>query len=379
MGEVKSSGTVSIYSKVLEKQQKGEKVYNFSAGDIILKNHPVITEGVRNFIEGSFITYPTAQGDLGLRQKVAEWLNETCSIEFDPREVIVTPGGKYALYSLLFTLLSRGEEVLIPSPYWVSYPELVKMNGGIPKIIHTTRNHHWKLLPEMIKEHVSPNSRFLIFNNACNPTGAVYPREEVRALLEEAAQAGLIVLSDEVYSGLVYDQPYISCASFKEFKKNVYVIQSCSKNFAMSGWRVGFGMGNPEQIQKVQQFLSQTTTGVSPVSQAAALAALTHHKEVNLDVKEHLRSSRDVFFDTLNALFFLDVEKSPSALYSFLSLKELGVKGTDSVTFCNDVLNRGNIALTPGIFFGQEGFVRFSFSDPPEKIQEGLMALKQLI
>jgi len=178
---------------------------------------------------------------------------------------------------------------------------------------------------------------------------------------------------------LVYSDKYTSCGSFKDFKNDVYIIQSCSKNFAMSGWRIGFGLGAAEQIRKAQQFLGQTTTGVSPVCQAAATAAVSHHGEVNSYVKKHMELRRDVFFDTLNHLFCLELEKSPSALYCLVSLQELGVKDTDSIKFCNDAMNKGNIAITPGIFFGQEGYVRFAYSDPPENIKEGLEALKRLI
>ena len=139
-----------------------------------------------------------------------------------------------------------------------------------------------------------------------------------KILLETATRAGLFVISDEVYSGLVYSDKYTSCGSFKDFKNDVYIIQSCSKNFAMSGWRIGFGLGAAEQIRKAQQFLGQTTTGVSPVCQAAATAAVSHHGEVNSYVKKHMELRRDVFFDTLNHLFCLELEKSPSAPFCTL-------------------------------------------------------------
>lgn len=378
MSEVKNSGTVSIYSKVLEKKLKGETVYNFSAGDVILKNHPVITSAASEFIHNEAITYPTSQGDSRLRQKVAEWLNESCQTSYDLTEVIVTPGGKYALYTLLFTLLSPNDEVLICSPYWVSYPELVRMNGGISKIIKTKKDENWKLFPKMIRDNLSSRTKFLIFNNGCNPTGTIYSREEVKAILETAKEAGLIVLSDEVYSGLVYEDTYTSCGTFEEHKEHLFIIQSCSKNFAMSGWRVGFGIGPAHTIQKTIPFLSQTTTGVSTVSQQAALAAITHFKDVNAYVKSTMESRRTIFFDTLNHLFSLELEKSPSAIYSFVSLHELGVKHTDSVKFCMDAMNKENVALTPGIYFGQEGYVRFAFSDLPENMTSGLTALKKM-
>lgn len=379
MSEVKGSGTVSIYSKVLEKQQRGETVYNFSAGDVILKNYPVITAAVRDFIDQEAITYPTSQGNLLLRQQVTKWLKETCQINYNPSEVIVTPGGKYAIYTFLFTLLNPGEEVLICSPYWVSYPELVRMNGGIPKIIKSSKEENWKLSPEMIRKNLSAKTKVLIFNNGCNPTGTLYSNTEVKAILETAKEANLNVLSDEVYSGLVYENVYTSCGSFKEHKDHVFIVQSCSKNFAMSGWRVGFGLGPELQIKKTIPFLSQTITGVSPVSQQAALAAISHYDEVNSYVKTNMLERRDVFFDSLKRLFFLDLEKPPSAIYSFIKLQDLGTKDTDSVKFCMDVMNNGNVALTPGLFFGQEGFVRFAYSDPPEKIISGLKALQRVL
>ena len=235
------SATVAINSMAMEKKARGETVYNFAAGDPILPSHARVIEAVEAEMRTEMILYPPVAGIPELRQCASQWMNENYATSFTEENTIVTAGGKFALFAAIQLLLKEGDEVLIPCPYWVSYPQIVKLFKGHPVILPTIEKNQWKLTPEILKQHITANSKILILNNAGNPTGNLYSKEELKTLLDMAAEYNIFVISDEVYSRLVYDDhQFFSCGALTD---QVLVIQSCSKNFAMTGWRIGFGFG----------------------------------------------------------------------------------------------------------------------------------------
>ena len=230
-----TSATVAINSMALLKKQRGEKVHNFAAGDPILPSHPKVIEAVMKELASKHVLYPPVAGRADLRKEACHWVNTLYNCAYEEENTLVTAGGKFAIFAALQILLKEGDEVLIPSPYWVSYPQITRMFKGVPVILPT---HQWKLTPETLKTALTPRSKILILNSACNPTGALYSKEELEALLKIAEEEGLFVISDEVYSGIVYDgHRFYSCGMLA--KNRVLVVQSCSKNFGMTGWRVG--------------------------------------------------------------------------------------------------------------------------------------------
>lgn len=371
-----SSATVSINDLALQKLREGKRVFNFAAGDPVLPNHPLITRSAVIGIEKSFSPYPPVEGIPQLRQAAADWLNDTCQTRFQKDNILVTSGGKFALFASLFSLLDPTDEVLIAAPYWVSYPEMIKMAGGVPKVIHS-HPPDWKITPQHILNHLSEKTRLLILNNACNPTGVTYSREEIRLLLKTCQEAGLIVIADEVYSGLVYEEEFISCGSFSEYEENVIIAQSCSKNFAMAGWRIGFIAASERWVKKFASMQSQTITSAVLASQWAALGALENYEEVNSYVKKAMVRRRDLFVLTYSNLFGKPLQKPSSALYAFIPLTEL-TKETNSIKFCQTAIAEASVAIVPGTAFGTESFVRFAYSNSEEDIREGLKALKQI-
>jgi len=305
------------------------------------------------------------------------WMNNKYLANYKTDEVLVTAGGKFGIYLALQSLLQAGDEVLIISPYWVSYPAMVRIFGGVPKIIETSEDANWKVSVRDLENEVSEKTKILILNNASNPTGTLYTKEEIANILEFAKQNNLAVLSDEVYSGLVYDgQEYISCASFQEYKENLIVIQSCSKNLAMTGWRVGFVFGPAEFIKTLISLTSQSTSGVTTISQHSALAGLQNIEQISSDINNEMQIRRNFFISTFNKLFNTKIKSPASALYCFIPLPAFGVESNDSVKFCEDVLREANVAMVPGIAFGKEGYVRCSFGENIEELGE---ALQQLI
>jgi aspartate aminotransferase len=372
MKSIQSSATVSINALAQEKKERGELVYNFAAGDPVLETHPAITQAALREAEKKFCPYPPPEGICELRSACASWMNTSYNTTYERENVLVTNGGKFGIFTSLLSLIAPHDEVIIAAPHWVSYPTLVSMVGGIPKIVPTKETNGWKLTCDELSQAISTKTKVLILNNACNPTGALYTKEELTVLLNCALHAGLKIISDEVYSSLVYDNAtFHSCGGIA--KDSVIVIQSMSKNFGMPGWRVGFVLGSKEFIQTLSIIHGQTTTGVPLVPQHAALGALQRHLEVSNYVKNAMQQRRDVFIDAFNSLFPIQIHPPQSSLYAFVKLS----KETNSIKFCKKILSTCNVALVPGIAFGAEGFVRFAFSETEKTIQDGLKALSK--
>ncbi len=370
------SATMTINSLAIQKKQQGVYVYNFAAGDPILPNHPKIIQAAMETVKAGMSPYPAVAGIPELREAVCQWLNRAYQTNYSANECLVTCGGKFALFAVVEALLNPGDESLIVSPYWVSYPGIVELAEGKSIVLQTTEESGWKVTLKQIEQNLSPKVKLLLLNNGCNPTGVLYEKEELKEILELCQKRNVLVVSDEVYSAVVYDKgSYTSCGSFAEYRDNVVLIQSCSKNFAMAGWRVGFALG-PEKLIKVMTAIQgQSTTGTSIQSQRAALAAVQNADEVSTYVREALQKRRNLFHDTYQALFHKALPKPPAAVYYFPPLSDFNLGHMDSVSFCEKMLDIGNVALVPGVAFGKEGYVRFSFSETESDIVNGLKAL----
>lgn len=380
MREFLPSATLSVLSLARKKQQQGERVYNFAAGDPVLKNHPSITKRAVEETRKGICPYPPVQGFEELRRLAIHWINQTCRTNYALENVIVTAGGKFALFEALFCLLDPEDEVIVPCPYWVSYPDLVAMAGGRAKIAASMPEQGWKLTPQQIFQAKTDKSRVLLFNNACNPTGILYTREEVAEILDAAAMLDLWVVSDEVYSGMAFEQEFVSCGSFSKNQDRVIVVQSLSKNFAMTGWRVGFTLAAAGLIRRMAAFQGQSLTGVPCASQWAAMGALEDADAVQSYVKKAMVQRRDCFVQTFNRLFSKPMASPPSALYAFLSLEHLGIQhkiGTKE--FCEKLIEKEQLAIVPGEAFGVPGYVRLAYSDEENEIRAGLEALSQAV
>lgn len=371
---------MSVFQVATEKKAKGETVYNFSAGDPALPNHPAIMEMTNIRSEIGFVPYPPVEGIHELREAFVKWNNKVCGLNYKAEEVAVTCGGKFALYAILACFLNPGEDVLIIAPYYVSYPGIVTVLGSNTKVIETHPSNDWKITPEMLEQNASETTTFLILNNACNPTGTLYSKEELYAILQKAKALNITVISDEVYSGLVFgDKEFVSCGSFPEFKDTLFIVQSCSKNFAMSGWRVGFILAEKAKLAKIKAFQQQTTSGVSLVSQWGALGAISKGEQVNTYVRDAFKKRLELFVKTFSKLF-QPMEMPKSAIYTFIPLSAMGVPTTVSAPELADVLiKQGNIATVPGEAFGVPGYLRFACSESEEEIEQGLIAMHKLI
>ncbi|EKD43865.1 MAG: hypothetical protein ACD_72C00092G0001, partial [uncultured bacterium] len=336
----------------------------------------VIKDAAINSLQENRTHYPPVAGLAELRKVATSWMNTEFDADYNEDEVIVSSGGKFGIYLTLQSIIQPKDEVLIISPYWVSYPDMVKIFGGEPKIVKTSEKNGWKPSVNDLQNSVSKQTKMLILNNASNPTGVLYTKEEIQNILEFARKNKLVVLSDEVYSGLVYDgKKYISCASFSDYKDNVIVIQSCSKNLAMTGWRIGFVFGPKQFIKVLISLTSQSTSGVTSISQYAALAGLQNIEKIVPLINKEMQKRRDGFVSTFNTLFTTKINPPASALYCFVPMSAFGVKETDSIKFCENILQKSNVAIVPGAAFGQDGYVRCSFGGDENEVSAGLRAL----
>lgn len=376
---VAPSATMTINSLALQKKKEGKTVFNFATGDPVLKNHTSVIDAALKTVKRGMSPYPPVAGISELREAACHWMNQTYQTHYTMNQTVVTCGGKFAIYAIIQSLLDPGDQALILSPYWVSYPGIVELAEATAVVLGTEEENEWKVTASQIANKLTPKVKLLILNNGCNPTGSLYSRQELFDILSVCKENQVFVVSDEVYSELVFDgSKFISCGSFPEFRENVAVVQSCSKNFAMAGWRVGFAFAPEQLIKTVIAIQGQSTTGTSIQSQQAAFAALQNATQVTSYVREEMGNRRRLFVDTFNDAFQKEIIPRPSAVYLFLPLSNFGVSTFDSVTFCQKILEEGNVALVPGVAFGKEGYVRFAFSEAEEDIVNGLAAFSKV-
>lgn len=376
---VLASATVRINSLANKKKLTGERVFNLSAGEPILATSELVKIAVVRAMDAGKTGYPPVMGVMELRQAASDWINTVYQTNFSLAETLVTCGGKFGLYALCRTYLGSGDEAISIAPYWVSYPTLVEMTGAKNVIINTDPKTNWKVTPEQLRIAISDKTKIIFFNNAANPTGVTYSRAEIGALIAVAAEHDILFVSDEVYSGLVYEGEFVSAGSFIEYKNKVVVIQSVSKHFAMTGWRVGVVFGAPEIVNVLADLQSQSTTGTSTISQFAAATAFEQADQINASVRSEMMLRRNLLVQNLQEKINPNIKSPEAGLYIFVSLADLGVKEKDDIKFCEELLEQGNVALVPGTPFGAPGYVRFSFGAEPDELVAAVKALSNYL
>lgn len=379
LNTIPASATLAINTLASQKKAAGERVYNLSAGEPMLKTDTQVTEAVVHAITDGKTLYTPALGIPELRMVATEWMNKNFATNFSNKNVAITNGGKFGLYALCRALLNAGDEAIVVAPYWTSYPSLIDVTGAKTVVVTTSEKNNWKMSATDLRAVITAKTRAIFFNNASNPTGTLYSKAELKELIAVAAEKNIWFISDEVYSGLTYEQEFCSAASFPEYQESVIVVQSISKHFAMTGWRVGLVFAVPEIIQAIGDWQSQITSGTATVSQYAALAAFQNSESINASVRTEMKERRDTLAKALQSNFNKNISAPAAGLYIFVSLQNLGIGETDDVKFCEDLLKDGNIALVPGSAFGMPGYVRFSFGAPVPELLEAVEALTKYL
>jgi len=371
--------TIAIASLARDLKAQGKDILSFSAGEPDFETPKGIKEAAIQAINDGFTQYTAVPGCAEVLEAVSIKLKRDNGLDYAPSDIIVSNGAKQSLFNLFQVTLNADDEVIIPAPYWVTYPELVKYTSAVPIIIDTDEIAGFKITAEQLKAAITPKTKMLILTTPSNPTGSVYSKEELRALAEVLKDTDIIVASDEMYEKLVYDIDFVAAASISDdmFQRTV-TINGLSKSVAMTGWRFGYlATGNKELIASMNKLQSQSTSNINSITQMAAIPALLG--EVDKDI-EQMRRAFDGRCDEAVKLFNeidgLSVLKPQGAFYLFVNIKDIS---NDSIEFCKELLQTTGVAVVPGIGFGSEGYFRFSFATDMTTIREGIRRIEKFV
>lgn len=366
------SMTIAISTLARELQAKGKDVLSFSAGEPDFDTPQAIKEEAIKAIESGFTKYTSVAGIPALLEAIAGKLARENALSYESKEIIVSNGAKHSLFNIFQALIEAGDEVIIPAPYWVSYPELVTYSGGKNVFIETNDESGFKITPAQLKAAITPKTKALVLTSPSNPTGAVYSRAELEALAEVLRDTSVWVISDEMYEKLVYGVEFVSVASISEdMLRRTITVNGLSKSAAMTGWRLGYLACKDKRLIKLMDNLqSQCTSNINSITQKAAIAGFDGRIDAEVErMRQEFERRRDYAVSALNAIPGLSVIKPEGAFYLFINAKNLE---RDSMKFCKALLEEEGVAVVPGIGFGMEGYFRFSFATSLENIQEGI-------
>jgi aspartate aminotransferase len=367
--------TLSIDSKAKAMKAEGIDVCGFGAGEPDFDTPEHIKAAAIEALQAGFTKYTPSAGIPELRAAIAEKLAADNGVTYRAGQVIVSNGAKHACYNAILATCQPGDEVIIPAPYWVSYPDMVRLVGAEPVIVPTMERNNWKMRPEDFENAMTPRTKMLIMNSPCNPTGSVYTREELEAIVEVASGEDIYILSDEIYEKLVYDDAkHVSIASLsKEAYDLTITVNGFSKSYAMTGWRLGY-LAAPEAVAKaVDSIQSHTTANPSSFSQRGALAALKGDQQPVADMREEFDMRRNYMIDRLSKIPNVTAVKPQGAFYVLLNVSQLGLT---SQNFADRLLSKANVAVVPGAAFGDDRTIRLSYATSIDIIKKGLDRLQ---
>jgi aspartate aminotransferase len=363
--------TLSIDSKAKAMKAEGIDVCGFGAGEPDFDTPEHIKRAAIEALEAGFTKYTPNAGIPELRQAIADKLAADNGLSYRAGQIVVSNGAKHACYNAILATCQPGDEVIIPAPYWVSYPDMVRLVGADPVIIPTSERNAWKMRPQDFENAMTPRTKMLIMNSPGNPTGSVYTREELESIVNVAAEEDIYVLSDEIYEKLVYDDAkHVSIASLsKEAYDLTITINGFSKSYAMTGWRLGY-LAAPDAVARaVDSIQSHTSSNPSSFSQYGALAALKGDQQPLADMREEFDMRRNYMFDRISKISNVTAVKPQGAFYILVNISQLGLT---SQNFADRLLSKANVAVVPGAAFGDDRTVRFSYATSLDVIKKGL-------
>ncbi|MBI3252878.1 MAG: pyridoxal phosphate-dependent aminotransferase [Candidatus Omnitrophica bacterium] len=371
MKQVSPSATLKLTAKAKEMKAKGLPVVNFGAGEPDFDTpDPVKEEGARALRAG-FTKYTPTSGIPELREAVRKKFEEDQGLKYSAENVVISCGAKHSLYNLIQVLCDPGDEVIVPSPYWVSYPEMVRLAGGKPVFAQTSQNESFRLTAEELKKALTSRTKILILNSPSNPTGGILEEKDLRALADLVVKHDLVCISDEIYEYYIYNGlKHVSIASLgEEIKKRTFVVNGASKSYSMTGLRIGYLAGDAEVVKKIGILQDHSTSNPSSVSQKMAVAALALPKSYRAGVRD-LFQKRSVLMQSLfqRAKGFKPF-KPEGAFYIFCDIEKTGLS---SERLCERLLEEANVAVIPGKSFGSDRHARFSFACGEKDIEEGM-------
>jgi aspartate aminotransferase len=370
------SSTLKITALTKQLRKEGKDVVNFAAGEPDFDTPSFIKEAAKNAIDQGFTKYTPSRGTVELREKIASKLKNENNINAGANNIIVTTGAKYAIYAAIFSLINEGDEVIIPSPYWVSYPEMVKLAGGVAKFLPIDKENNFKLKPQDLENAITEKTKILILNYPSNPTGVTYSKDELAKIYEIVKDKGIYVISDEIYEKLLYDgRKHFSFASFPGADDFTFTVNGFSKTYSMTGWRIGYLVGPDKLIGEISKMIDHTTSCVCSISQRGASAALDN-SEWQETIKEEFQKRRDILWSGLSKTGKVIPLKSEGTFYMFCDISKTGLSSFD---FSSRLLEKYLVSCIPASAFGAEGFLRLSFATSSESIEKGIDRISNFV
>ena len=366
--------TLAIDSKAKQMKADGQDVVGFGAGEPDFDTPQHIKDAAIKALNDGFTKYTPASGIPELRQAIADKFKRENGLNYKPSQVIVSCGGKHSCYNVILATCEEGDEVIIPAPYWLSYPEMVKLASAKPVILETTDKTEFKVTPEQLRAAITPRTRLFILNSPSNPTGSVYTPEEIKVLGDICVEKGVLIMSDEIYEHLLYDgATHKSVASFSQAHyEHTIVVHGFAKAWSMTGWRLGF-LAAPEPIAKaIDAIQSHSTSNPTSFAQKGGVAALTGPQEHLKIWLTEFNKRRTFAWKKLNSIPGISCVNAKGAFYLFPNIAKTGLKSSD---FCARLLETEKVAAVPGIAFGADDFIRLSYATSMANIEKGLERL----
>ncbi len=375
---VSPSLTLSVTNTAKAMRAAGEEVYGLAGGEPDCDTPDFIKQAAYTAIQEGKTKYTPAAGIPELREALSNKLAADNGLGYEPSQICVTSGAKQACFNAILATVEEGDEVIIPAPFWVSYPEMVKMAGGVPVIVETKESNKWKITPDEFEEAMSPRTKMIILNTPGNPTGSIYDADEIKALVEVASYEDIIILSDEIYEHLIYgDSKHVSVASVSDEAYNLTItVNGFSKSHSMTGWRVGYTAAPPALAEALVKIQGHTSSNATSFAQYGALAALKD--PTSKEFVENLRGEYDVrrqfVLGRLKAISNVSVVEPKGAFYFFVNCTDLGLK---SVNLCDKLLTRYKVAAVPGVAFGHDMGLRLSYCTTLDVLNEGISRFEE--
>ena len=384
LSTITPSLTLGISTRVKELKSNGTQVVDLSIGEPDFNTPQKAKDAAIRAVEANLTKYDAASGLLKLREAICKKLLNENGLTYTPDQIVVSSGAKHSITNSLLAMLDPGDEVIIPSPYWVSYPEMVKLTGGIPIIVETSKENSFKITPAQLKAAITPRTKAIIITNPSNPTGAVFEKQDLIELMEVIVENNIYVISDEIYERIVYDKEYTSFSSLsKDAYDRTVVINGLAKSSSMTGWRIGYTASNKEIAKAMGMIQGHLVSHPSTISQYAALEAVLSCQEDTKAMLEVYTQRRALIMDMFSKIEHIAIIKPEGAFYIFIDVSELkaklGYPESLSLKVCDNLLTNKHVAFVPGIAFGNDDFIRMSYAASLEDIKYGIKALSEYV
>lgn len=372
-----ASSTLAITARAKELKAEGKDVVNFAGGEPDFDTPDSIKQAAIDAINKGQTKYTPSIGTLELRKAICEKFKKDNNLEYNPNQIAVSCGAKHSIFNIIQVLADEGDEVIIPTPYWVSYPEMVKLSGAKEVFVPTTAEENFKLTAEKLSSAITDKTKLLILNSPSNPTGMLYSKEELQAIADVCVKNSIYVVSDEIYETLIYDtDEYVSIASLgKEIYDLTVTVNGVSKAYSMTGWRIGYAAGSEEIMGYVKNYQDHSTSNPCSISQAAALQALNEPEELTNSMRDKFKERRELITSLFDSIEEVSYIKPQGAFYLFCDFSKLG----ESLEVAKQIINDVNVAIIPGEGFGAPGYMRLSFATSNERIEEGVKRIASWI